>query len=343
MYFYFSVFITVIVCNYSHAQSVPSYVPLNGLAAWYSFSGNANDSSGNGHHGNVNNAVSCADRFSQPASAYYFGGSNQQITCTNDTSVTNHKDFSVSMWFNVEYRSSGWQQNVMISNIGVFNSSGGFEIFTSNPPNADITGMFRNTTFADQQLQTTGLVNIDSMQWYHVVYTIEYYPAEDSTRASIFLNGSLIKTQKYFHSIVYSGITPLIIGTNIDSIGWQRNFKGKTDDIGLWNRVLTQQEITDLYYGPTAGIREATIENQLSIYPNPAKDFVSVSLSSTAGGNTEITVYDLLGNAVKTFSSAMKADTRFEQTFSVAGLPAGIYPVRITSGKKQCIGKIVKQ
>ena len=34
----------------AHAQ-VPDYVPTEGLVAWYPFNGNANDESGNGHHG----------------------------------------------------------------------------------------------------------------------------------------------------------------------------------------------------------------------------------------------------------------------------------------------------
>lgn len=38
--------ILIVTANY--AQNVPNYVPTNGLAAWYSFSGNANDESGNG-------------------------------------------------------------------------------------------------------------------------------------------------------------------------------------------------------------------------------------------------------------------------------------------------------
>ena len=34
-------------------SQTPSYVPTNGLVGWYPFNGNANDESGNGHHGQV--------------------------------------------------------------------------------------------------------------------------------------------------------------------------------------------------------------------------------------------------------------------------------------------------
>lgn len=78
------------------------------------------------------------------------------------------------------------------------------------------------------------------------------------------------------------------------------------------------------------------------VFPTPASDWVTVTHNDAVNGKTEVTVYDLLGNVVKNFSAAT-AGTRFEQKFSVAGLPAGIYPVRITSGKSQWLTKIVKQ
>jgi hypothetical protein len=34
-----------------YAQTVPSYVPTNGLVGWWPFNGNANDESGNGNNG----------------------------------------------------------------------------------------------------------------------------------------------------------------------------------------------------------------------------------------------------------------------------------------------------
>jgi hypothetical protein len=36
-----------------YSQSVPSYVPTNGLVGWWGFNGNAQDGSGNGNHGTV--------------------------------------------------------------------------------------------------------------------------------------------------------------------------------------------------------------------------------------------------------------------------------------------------
>ena len=59
-------------------QSVPSYVPTNGLVGWWGFNGNANDESGNGNHFNVMGPIVTMDRFSNPNSAFQFTGQPSQ-------------------------------------------------------------------------------------------------------------------------------------------------------------------------------------------------------------------------------------------------------------------------
>ena len=39
-----------------------TFDPADGLIAWYPFNGNAQDESGNGHHGKVIGATLCKDR-----------------------------------------------------------------------------------------------------------------------------------------------------------------------------------------------------------------------------------------------------------------------------------------
>jgi len=53
---YHFLFILFLVCFTSklYSQSVPSYVPTNGLVGWWGFNGNAQDDSGNGNHGTIN-------------------------------------------------------------------------------------------------------------------------------------------------------------------------------------------------------------------------------------------------------------------------------------------------
>jgi hypothetical protein len=234
------------------AQSVPSYVPTSGLVGWWPFNGNANDESGNGNNGTVHSAVLTTNRLDQTSSAYFFGGSNQQIRCPNHTLLTSQKELSAAAWFFVQNRPSGWEQNVILSNIGEWRNSGGFEIYTGNPPGTSLGGMFRNSTYYDQAFDITG-TNINANQWYHIVYTLQYITASNTTKATLYLNGAYNNQHTFSGNIVYNNITPFIIGVNVDSIGYQRAFKGKIDDVGLWNRPLTPSEISILYNATVTG------------------------------------------------------------------------------------------
>lgn len=62
-----------------NAQTVPAYVPTNGLLGWWPFNGNANDESGNLNNGTVHGATLIFDRNGISNSAYDFDGTSNYI------------------------------------------------------------------------------------------------------------------------------------------------------------------------------------------------------------------------------------------------------------------------
>jgi len=66
--------------------NVFAQIPTNGLIAYYAFSGNANDQSGNSNNGTVTNATLTSDRFGNANSAYSFNGSSV-ITVNNSATL----------------------------------------------------------------------------------------------------------------------------------------------------------------------------------------------------------------------------------------------------------------
>ncbi|MFM7747646.1 MAG: hypothetical protein ACKO7X_06980, partial [Bacteroidota bacterium] len=82
-------------------QSVPSYVPTNGLVGWWGFNGNAQDGSGNGNHGTVNGATLTTDRFGNVGKAYSFDGVFDWINIPsgNSTSLNITSNYTVTFWF----------------------------------------------------------------------------------------------------------------------------------------------------------------------------------------------------------------------------------------------------
>ena len=81
---------------------VADNVPTDGLVAYYSFSGNANDESGNGHNGIVNGATLTTDRFGNLDSAYNFFLENDYISLDENLVFTDADGFTVSIWMKKE-------------------------------------------------------------------------------------------------------------------------------------------------------------------------------------------------------------------------------------------------
>ena len=88
-----------LVFGISFSQTIPSYVPTTGLIAWYPFTNNVKDSSGNGNHGTVVNTLPfVADRFGSPNSA--ITTDNGYVTCPSSIFQYSRSDsFSISAWF----------------------------------------------------------------------------------------------------------------------------------------------------------------------------------------------------------------------------------------------------
>ena len=84
---------------YNLAAQVPTYVPMNGLVAWYGFNGNATDLSGNNNTCIVNGATLTADRNGVANSAYAFNGTNNWLETTQpSTNFSATGSFSFSIW-----------------------------------------------------------------------------------------------------------------------------------------------------------------------------------------------------------------------------------------------------
>jgi hypothetical protein len=81
--------------------------------------------------------------------------------------------------------------------------------------------------------------NFTPNQWNHVVYVI------DGTNSSLYLNGTLFGSQTY---VPTSNTIMLRAGNHSCPIP-NDDYIGLFDDLGLWNRALTQTEINLLYEG----------------------------------------------------------------------------------------------
>jgi len=223
---------------------VPSYVPTNGLVGYWPFSGNANDESGNGYNGVVNGPTLTVDRFGSPNSAYSFDGINDFIQAPNYAS---NSSFTVSCWVNMPT----YNLNSLGSNDFIFfgNHSG------INDLNRNFLIGYRN--FGSEYGFSTYIFNDNGINTFQSYPINQTPPSVNSWHhfVSVFENGTYVKM--YLDNVLFwtqaSNISqqttrpsePLFFGIGVAT---QYDFlNGKLDDVGFWNRALTETEITNLY------------------------------------------------------------------------------------------------
>ena len=228
--------ITICISSVSFGQ-VPSYVPTNGLVGWWGFNGNANDESGNGNNGTVNGATLTSDRFSNANSAYSYDG-NDWIQVPHDPSInfTNTDSYSLSVWYYGDnYTTQG--QSILEK----WSGSGTYPYQIRYGWNVDSSSYGLSSGSYDGTLptNTVSIFGLTSLNWNHVVINYENF------QKKMYHNGVLVNVDNTVID-AFSNIDDLFIGRRGNSS--TRFYYGDIDDIGIWNRALTQCEISELYH-----------------------------------------------------------------------------------------------
>lgn len=269
-------FFSLFTINILIAQ-VPSYVPTNGLVGYWPFNGNANDVSGNGNNGVVNGATLSTDRLGVINNAYNFDGNNDFIIIPNN-SVFDSNNISFSLWIS----SSNLQRQVAIVRTNFSNASNEHFALTFNfilQSEVSLCAKYNvpNCNAGQGWQYNTVNQNIMNNNFHHVVGTIE------GNTMKLYIDNLLTQTLTTSFpqtSSCWGG--DIQIGRNWSN--FTNYFNGKIDDIGIWNRALTQAEITGLY--TSLGTEQTPANNQITVYPNPANEQITIdcgTLSNTSG------------------------------------------------------------
>ncbi len=277
-------------------SQVPSYVPTNGLVGYWPFSGNANDQSGNGNNGTVTGAILTTDRFGNANSAYNFDGSNNHILVSDNSTLSGFSDITISLWVNISQFPSA--SNPFSGLVTKWYGSGSCGGMTDNyacylrTNNQFVAGTNQYRNYPDM-LQSPS--NLSTSNWYHLVMV-----HNSTTGGSIYINGSLVSTYNTSGALC-SSTNPLYFGCDNGLGAINRFFNGKLDDIGIWNRALSQQEITTMYngvnYSDTCNAVSGSLVNGIvAYYPfcGNANDQSGNGLNGVVNGATLTT--DRFGN-----------------------------------------------
>lgn len=232
---------------------VPTYVPADGLVAWWALDGDGSDQSAQGNDGAVFGATSTSDRWGSENSAMHFASIGDRIEfgeISNDIGLPN-VGMTISTWFQGEaYPTSGQSVGQVCSAYyGPGNTQIRLEVVhgISNGPGHHLKYYWRCPNENDEPVSTDEFSTSD---WNHYAMVVD--PTDEEVR--IYLNGSVVPelTSAYSASNDYFGgqSRNWMIGSyhpQINSVPHQ--FSGSIDDVGVWSRALTEAEIQALLLG----------------------------------------------------------------------------------------------
>gem|GEM_PF-4048087 len=208
-------------------------VPLEGLRAYFPFEGNVNDESGNENHGVVVDASLTNDRFGQANSAYDFDGIDDLIMIPHSSSL----DFGE---LNASYSLSFWVKSTSPTQSRLIEKWDEL-VQTPYPFSLQIEPEVLNGVVYDgSQVDILVVNNLWNGQWHHVVFAFD--SATNTLLA--YLDGDLVSTQSITISRSTRNASSVYIGGGLDA---DRYYHGQLDDLLLYGRVLTRDEVLELY------------------------------------------------------------------------------------------------
>lgn len=215
------------------------------MVAFWRFEGNATDNSKNTHNGTVDGATITTGRMGD---CYDFDGTDDDIAVPDSSDFTfadgaGDKPFSITVWFKndtvdtgnsgviAKYSNIVWEWCLIIFN-------------TVNYPRFLLRDDVDNGYFyGDIQVDT------DDATWHHLAFT--YDGSEAVTGIKGYLDG-IERTIDTFTSGTYTRMRdtaePVAIGTWLDEHA-DRRFDGKIDEIVVWNKELSEQDVKRVMLG----------------------------------------------------------------------------------------------
>jgi len=217
-----------------HNDSTTYFPTDTKLAAYFPFNGNANDESGNGHNGTVSGGVLTEDRNNNQNSAYTFPNVHDQIVLANTINLNLQGGFTLNAW--VKYKSTG---SSIVTKHNCWTPNG----FVLQIDNGQIRLAISN---GDWFFIRTDEVFVED-KWYMVTGVYDSV----NRIGSVYIDGHL----KASGSAVYNNFNTASITISEALNGCPYgNMPGAIDEVKIYNKPLTADEILAEYYASQTGL-----------------------------------------------------------------------------------------
>jgi hypothetical protein len=308
---------------------------LSGPLFYYPFNGNTNDESGNGNTCTNSGATLTTDRFGNANSAYEFDGSTSFMEITPASiELKNMTDFSLSMWMKKE----GWplatglhpngtnRQYLFCGHTGDKTAPTNTALYKQGLSLAiDYNNNTNTKSFYEYLMESyTPIVSNDttvnfaiSETWNHIVYS------RKGTVTYLYYNNNLIAVKDSMDANISDMFHQLYIGTsngnNPNFYFTDYGFQGAIDDIRLYNRAISDCEVTSLYNDGVLPILPLTINIE--------------SITNELNGNDGAIDISVSGGNIPYYYSWSNGTSNED----ITNLSAGNYTITITDATNKSI------
>lgn len=201
------------------------------LIAHYAFDGDASTTNAANLNGVLYGPVATADQTLTANAALLFDGINDYIEVAHADTLNPSEALSISVWVYPE-RLSG--SNYIVRKAQINPHMGYFMRILNGK-----IGLYFGVGTSDEKYSTNTLT---ANTWHHVALSFDSTTL-DSTNYTLYINGVVDHRGHAQHS--FTSLTSLLVGRH--PLG--DYFKGKMDELRLYSRALTPEEVADLFSG----------------------------------------------------------------------------------------------
>lgn len=225
------------------------YQANSGLSAFYPFNNDVKDESIENNNATNFGATLTTDRFNRANSAYLFNGTNY-IRIPANSAINLNNNYSVSLWYNQTGSSctGSFCYSGILSKYQPTNSNTCFEIEAREE--GSCTSTSANINYLHYTPPSQVPTNIDMITygcsnyntWHHIVVT------KENATTKLYLDGVLksVVTNSNYTNSNNDGYIEIGRQYYKDLSNNFHNFKGKIDDIRIYQRVLSASEVQQL-------------------------------------------------------------------------------------------------
>ncbi len=281
-------------------------IPEDGLVGRYEMDNTLTDSGPNGYDLQAFGAggviLPTQDRFGESQKAMTFVNEYANMPANpNVFDFDGTSNMSLAAWIKLEATVVDW--TAVLNNWAGFGVGGYYLGLTP-------TQQVRWNVNADPPIDSPDPLVVG--EWTHIAVTY------DAVNAYLYVNGNMVGTGNFGVPLLPSAYS-FTVGAQADVD--DNKFPGAMDEILVYDRPLTAQEVLDIYNNVPLSISDYdTLSNRVQIAPNPTQATFSINADPSLGALVSYQVTDMKGSIV--LSAGI---TNMNEDIDVSALSAGAY------------------